>query len=175
MWVWQSLRKQETEQDDEKGKKKGSRTPDCVAPQSGEGTAGPLLLVNGATSGGPGDLLPQARPEGLLKTSLALNESWVLFYVQGEEVAWHCRLNFCFFFIFFFPPFPFFGCTSVIWKFLGQGLNHCRIFYPTALGWGSNSRLHSDSSHCSQIFKPTVPQQELLDFGSCHSRNSWIC
>lgn len=34
MWVWQSLRKQETEQDDEKGKKKGSRTPACVPPQS---------------------------------------------------------------------------------------------------------------------------------------------
>ncbi|XP_047651428.1 LOW QUALITY PROTEIN: nucleolar pre-ribosomal-associated protein 1 [Phacochoerus africanus] len=34
VWVWQSLRKQETEQDDEKGKKKGSRTPACVAPQS---------------------------------------------------------------------------------------------------------------------------------------------
>ncbi|XP_057553181.1 nucleolar pre-ribosomal-associated protein 1 isoform X1 [Hippopotamus amphibius kiboko] len=35
VWVWQSLRKQETEQDNEKGKKKGNRTPAaCVAPQS---------------------------------------------------------------------------------------------------------------------------------------------
>uniref|UniRef100_A0A8C3VSQ9 URB1 ribosome biosis homolog n=1 Tax=Catagonus wagneri TaxID=51154 RepID=A0A8C3VSQ9_9CETA len=33
VWVWQSLRKQETEQDDEKGKKKGSKAPACTAPQ----------------------------------------------------------------------------------------------------------------------------------------------
>nr|XP_058921641.1 nucleolar pre-ribosomal-associated protein 1 isoform X2 [Kogia breviceps] len=35
VWVWQSLRKQETGQDDEKAKKRGNRTPaTCVAPQS---------------------------------------------------------------------------------------------------------------------------------------------
>ncbi|XP_061049977.1 nucleolar pre-ribosomal-associated protein 1 isoform X2 [Eubalaena glacialis] len=35
VWVWQSLRKQETEQDDEKAKKRGNKTPaTCVAPQS---------------------------------------------------------------------------------------------------------------------------------------------
>uniref|UniRef100_A0A8C9KLM5 URB1 ribosome biosis homolog n=1 Tax=Panthera tigris altaica TaxID=74533 RepID=A0A8C9KLM5_PANTA len=34
VWVWQSLRKQETKQDDEKGKKRGIQTPTaCVAPQ----------------------------------------------------------------------------------------------------------------------------------------------
>ncbi|XP_043449674.1 nucleolar pre-ribosomal-associated protein 1 [Prionailurus bengalensis] len=34
VWVWQSLRRQETKQDDEKGKKRGIRTPAaCVAPQ----------------------------------------------------------------------------------------------------------------------------------------------
>ncbi|KAF0880051.1 NPA1P protein, partial [Crocuta crocuta] len=34
VWVWQSLRKQETKQDDEKGKKRGTQTPAaCVAPQ----------------------------------------------------------------------------------------------------------------------------------------------
>ncbi|XP_029794526.1 nucleolar pre-ribosomal-associated protein 1 [Suricata suricatta] len=34
VWVWQSLRKQETKQDDEKGKKRGTWTPAaCVAPQ----------------------------------------------------------------------------------------------------------------------------------------------
>ncbi|KAB1283048.1 Nucleolar pre-ribosomal-associated protein 1 [Camelus dromedarius] len=35
VWVWQSFRKQETKQDDEKGKKRDSGTPaTCVAPQS---------------------------------------------------------------------------------------------------------------------------------------------
>nr|XP_019585736.1 PREDICTED: nucleolar pre-ribosomal-associated protein 1 [Rhinolophus sinicus] len=34
VWVWQSLRKQETKQDNEKGKKRGNRSPAaCVAPQ----------------------------------------------------------------------------------------------------------------------------------------------
>ena len=68
-----------------------------------------------------------------------------------------------FFLIFFFSPFPFFGCTSVIWKFLGQGLNHCRVFTP--LLWVG------DQTHAS-----TVTQATVVGFLNplCHSKNSWI-
>uniref|UniRef100_A0A8C4PJU8 URB1 ribosome biogenesis homolog n=1 Tax=Equus asinus asinus TaxID=83772 RepID=A0A8C4PJU8_EQUAS len=39
VWVWQSLRKQDAKQDDEKGKQRGDRTPAaCVAPECGEGS-----------------------------------------------------------------------------------------------------------------------------------------
>uniref|UniRef100_A0A452UVD1 URB1 ribosome biogenesis homolog n=1 Tax=Ursus maritimus TaxID=29073 RepID=A0A452UVD1_URSMA len=41
VWVWQSLRKQDTKQDDEKGKKRDNRTPAaCGAPECGECCAG---------------------------------------------------------------------------------------------------------------------------------------
>lgn len=41
MWVWQSLRKQDTKQDDEKGKKRDNQTPAaCGAPECGECCAG---------------------------------------------------------------------------------------------------------------------------------------
>lgn len=52
MWVWQSLRKQETKQDDETGKKRGTRSAvACGAPQSGEGTMGRLLFAGRADLG----------------------------------------------------------------------------------------------------------------------------
>lgn len=52
MWVWQSLRKQDAKQDDEKGKQRGDRTPAaCVAPECGEGSVGPLLFADRAAWG----------------------------------------------------------------------------------------------------------------------------
>uniref|UniRef100_A0A8C4LF28 URB1 ribosome biogenesis homolog n=1 Tax=Equus asinus asinus TaxID=83772 RepID=A0A8C4LF28_EQUAS len=45
VWVWQSLRKQDAKQDDEKGKQRGDRTPAaCVAPECGEDDAETILL-----------------------------------------------------------------------------------------------------------------------------------
>ena len=42
-------------------------------------------------------------------------------------------------------------------------LQQCQILYPTEPGQGSNTHLHGEHNHCSQILNPL-----------CHSRNSWI-
>ena len=57
IWVWQSLRKQDAEQEDEKGKKKASRAAaPCVAPESGEGCLQTLLAQAAREPPLPGSL-----------------------------------------------------------------------------------------------------------------------
>lgn len=64
MWVWQSLRKQDVKQDDEKGKKKDGRTPaTCVAPEGGE-DCGALLCADRGY-GQPGTLPACRRFQGI--------------------------------------------------------------------------------------------------------------